>query len=103
MTVGGDTFINSMLEAAGFENIFKNKTRYPETTVEELNNSNCKLLLLSSEPFPFKQKHMEEIKAQGFKGQILLVDGEMFSWYGSRLLKTPEYFQKLSNQIIHNS
>jgi hypothetical protein len=88
-----------MLEAAGYENIFKNKTRYPETTIEELNNSNCKLLLLSSEPFPFKQKHVEEIMAQGFKGQILLVDGEMFSWYGSRLLKAPSYFIQLQKSI----
>ena len=95
MTVGGDTFINAMMETAGFENIYKNKNRYPEITIEELNISNCELLLLSSEPFPFKEKHVEEIKAQGFKGQILLVDGEMFSWYGSRLLKAPEYFKNL--------
>jgi ABC-type Fe3+-hydroxamate transport system substrate-binding protein len=99
MTVGGDTFINSMLEAAGFDNIFKNKPRYPETTIDELKKLNCQLILLSSEPFPFKQKHIEEIKAQGFKGQVMLVDGQMFSWYGSRLLKTPEYFMSLHNLI----
>ena len=99
MTVGGDTFINCMLEAAGFENIYKHKTRYPEITIEELKTYNLQLLLLSSEPFPFKQKHVEEFKAQGFKGQIILVDGEMFSWYGSRLLKAPEYIIELKNQI----
>lgn len=103
MSVGGDTFINSMLEAAGFENIFKNKTRYPEITTDELLTANCQLLLLSSEPFPFKEKHVEEIRAQGFRGQIHLADGEMFSWYGSRLVKAPGYFQKLHQQIIHDS
>jgi ABC-type Fe3+-hydroxamate transport system substrate-binding protein len=99
MTAGGDTFIHSMLEALGFKNIFEDETRYPEVTIAELQTLNCELLLLSSEPFPFKQKHVEEIKAQGFKGQVLLVDGEMFSWYGSRLQYAPVYFKKLYEQI----
>lgn len=99
MTIGGDTFIHSMLEAAGFENMYKDKTRYPEISVNELQTANCQLILLSSEPFPFKQKHMEEFKAQGINAQIILVDGEMFSWYGSRLLQVPSYFNKLYIEI----
>ncbi len=99
MTIGNDTFIHSMMEVAGFENIFSDKKRYPEITIDELLTANCQLLLLCSEPFPFKEKHAEEIKAQGFNGQILLVDGEMFSWYGSRLLKAPNYFRQLYYQI----
>ena len=99
MTVGGDTFIHSMMTAAGFENIYSDKKRYPEISIAELQTANCKLLLLSSEPYPFKQKHAEEIKAQGFKGQVLLVDGEMFSWYGSRLQYAPAYFIKLLAEI----
>jgi ABC-type Fe3+-hydroxamate transport system substrate-binding protein len=95
MTVGGDTFIHSMLRAAGFENIFKHLSRYPETSVEELKAENCQLLLLSSEPFPFKQKHLEELQALLPETKILLVDGEMFSWYGSRLQEAPGYFMKL--------
>jgi ABC-type Fe3+-hydroxamate transport system substrate-binding protein len=99
MTVGGDTFIHSMMTAAGFENIYANKKRYPEITIADLHIADCQLLLLSSEPYPFKQKHVEEIKAQGIKAQVVLVNGEMFSWYGSRLLKAPAYFRKLYDQL----
>src|SRR5688572_1742511 len=99
MTAGGDTFIHTMLEAAGFENIFANKLRYPEIILEELSIAHCQLLLLSSEPFPFKQKHIKEIQPKLPNTKIILVDGEMFSWYGSRLLKAPFYFQKLQQQV----
>jgi ABC-type Fe3+-hydroxamate transport system substrate-binding protein len=97
MTVGSDTFIHSMLEAAGFENLFKNFQRYPEITIDELKNA--QLLLLSSEPFPFKEKHRKEIQEELPDTKIVLVDGEMFSWYGSRLLLTPGYFQKLKRLV----
>lgn len=113
MTIGGDTFIHSMLEAAGFENIFKPKLRYPEITIEDLvtaNNSanaQCELVLLSSEPFPFQQKHIDEMQQNLnrnglFKTKIVLVDGEMFSWYGSRLQYAPAYFKELYNSITNN-
>jgi len=100
MTVGGDTFIHSMMQAAGLHNIYANKTRYPELTITELQAANCDLLLLSSEPYPFKQKHIDELQAQLPNTRILLADGEMFSWYGSRLLRAPAYFQKLFKQMI---
>ncbi len=99
MAAGGDTFIHSMIMAAGFQNMCADKKRYPEITLAELQHNQCQLLLLSSEPFPFSEKHVEEIRSQGFKGQILLVDGEMFSWYGSRLLKAPAYFKQLYKQL----
>jgi hypothetical protein len=57
--------------------------------------ADCQLLLLSSEPFPFKQKHIDEIQPQLPDTKIILIDGEMFSWYGSRLLKAPTYFKEL--------
>ena len=99
MTIGGDTFISSMLDAAGFINIFQDRRRYPEVTIEELQTANCKLLLLSSEPFPFKQKHIEALQKQLPGTKIILVDGELFSWYGSRMLKAPAYFKQLQHQI----
>lgn len=99
MTAGGDTFIHSMMEAAGFENIFRHKTRYPEVEINEIKAQDCKLLLLSSEPYPFKQKHIEELQTKLPGTKVMLVDGEMFSWYGSRLLKAPEYFVNLRQQI----
>jgi ABC-type Fe3+-hydroxamate transport system substrate-binding protein len=99
MTVGGDTFIHSMIEAAGFENIFAGKQRYPEVTLDDLRVANCELLLLSSEPFPFKPKHREELQALLPNIKILLVDGEMFSWYGSRMAEAPAYFNKLRERV----
>jgi ABC-type Fe3+-hydroxamate transport system substrate-binding protein len=99
MTVGVDTFIHSMLEAAGFTNIFASEKRYPEVTIKELQTQNCELLLLSSEPFPFKQKHIDILQKQLPNTKILLVDGELFSWYGSRMLEAPAYFMNLRQQI----
>lgn len=99
MTVGGDTFINAMLEAAGFENSCKAEKRYPEITIEQIRDHHPDLLLLSSEPYPFKQKHIDELAAMLPDTKILLVDGEMFSWYGSRLLQTPGYFEILRHKV----
>ncbi len=101
MTIGGDTFINDMLERCGLENIFRNKTRYPEITIEEIKAAECELVLLSSEPFPFKQKHLEELQFLLPGTRIILVDGEMFSWYGTRMLQAPGYFTKLHQEINH--
>lgn len=99
MTIGGDTFISSVLEKAGFRNSFKNLNRYPEITIEDINNSGCDMVFLSSEPYPFSQKHIDEFSRQLPGKKIMLVDGEMFSWYGSRLLAAPAYFQKLHAEI----
>ncbi len=95
MTVGGDTFIHDMLTHAGFNNIFSKATRYPEITVDQLRSKNCALVLLSSEPFPFKQKHIDELQTQLPGVKIMLVDGEMFSWYGSRMLEAAGYLRLL--------
>jgi len=99
MTVGGDTFINDMIERCGFENAFKNYTRYPEVSMLQLSTLNCQLLLLSSEPYPFKQKHIYELQPFLPSTKIILVDGEMFSWYGSRLQFAPAYFLKLLKEL----
>ncbi len=95
MTAGGDTFISDMLKKIGFENIYTDKNRYPQVTITALQNAKPEYLLLSSEPYPFKEKHLAELKKHFAKSNILLVDGEMFSWYGSRMLLMPAYFKKL--------
>ena len=100
MTVGGDTFINDMLNRAGFQNIVEHQKRYPEISPDQLLLADCRLLLLSSEPFPFKQKHIDELQPLLPQTKIILADGELFSWYGSRLLKAPAYFQQLQNQVL---
>ncbi len=99
MTIGGDTFINDMLIKCGFENIYSDKTRYQEINMDALHIANCQLLLLSSEPYPFKQKHIDEISKQLPGTKIILADGECFSWYGSRMQQSPAYFTRLIAQI----
>ncbi|OQP43176.1 cobalamin-binding protein [Niastella yeongjuensis] len=97
MTIGSDTFIHDMLGRCGFKNIFDHTTRYPAIDTWQL--AQCDLLLLSSEPYPFQQKHIDELQAELPNTRIILVDGEMFSWYGSRLLHAPAYFTSLLQQL----
>lgn len=103
MTAGGDTFIHHMLEQCSFVNIFSDRDRYPIIQLEELTQKDCELILLSSEPYPFREKHVAEIKTILPSATIRLVDGEMFSWYGSRLLKSPAYFRQLRERLQENS
>lgn len=93
MVAGNDTFINQMLNAAGFENII-NDLRYPEVKEADIRRLNPEFILLSSEPFPFKAKHIAEMQEFVPNAKISIVDGEMFSWYGSRLLHAPAYFKQ---------
>jgi ABC-type Fe3+-hydroxamate transport system substrate-binding protein len=102
MAAGGNTFIDSLLALNGWNNVFGNKnSRYPETDLAEIETFEPEILLLSSEPFPFQTKHILEIQKQ-FRGRIELVDGEFFSWYGSRLMAALKYFQKLQIKLSNS-
>lgn len=94
MVAGSDSFINEMLGFAGFENLIQTP-RYPQVSEEELIDLNPVHLLLSSEPFPFKETHVQYYESLLPKAKITLVDGKIFSWYGSRLLKARAYFESL--------
>ncbi|RZL69628.1 MAG: cobalamin-binding protein [Pedobacter sp.] len=98
MAAGKNTFIDDVLLTNGMTNVV-NQARYPEITLEELKTLNCELILLSSEPYPFKEKHIEEIQAAIPDAKVLLVDGEMFSWYGSRLVKAVQYFFEFQKEL----
>jgi ABC-type Fe3+-hydroxamate transport system substrate-binding protein len=102
MVAGKDNFINSILSSLGFENVFANQLnspqisyRYPQITSTELAAAAPDTIYLSSEPFPFKEKHVQQFKAICPYAEIKIVDGEMFSWYGSRLSFAPTYFKTL--------
>jgi ABC-type Fe3+-hydroxamate transport system substrate-binding protein len=99
MAAGGGTFIHDMLQHCGFTNIFGDQDRYPIIDPASLAMSNCDLILLSSEPYPFREKHALEIQTLLPNATIRLVDGEIFSWYGSRLLHAPAYFRQLLNEL----
>lgn len=94
IAVGTNTFINTMLSEAGFENAIS-QSRYPEITLDEIKQINPDWVFLSSEPFPFKDEHKLEMDKLLGESKSVLVDGEMFSWYGSRLHKAYEYFKKI--------
>lgn len=94
MAAGKETYIHEMLEAAGFTNVI-NDTRYPTLSAKKIRELQPEYVLLSSEPYPFSEVHMSEIQALLPQSKIILVDGEMFSWYGSRMLHCWEYFKSL--------
>lgn len=97
MVSSDDTFINCLLEEIGFKNAFKEKEgRYPEIQLADLRELDY--IFLSSEPFPFKQKHIEFFKEHS-NAEVILVDGEYFSWYGSRLIKSYPYFTELLKEL----
>jgi len=98
MLAGTNTFIHFLLEFIGFKNIcseLTNGSRYPTLKMDEINVLQPDRIMLSSEPFPFNDKHIEELSVIWPHAKVELVDGEMFSWYGSRLLHSAEYFKKL--------
>jgi ABC-type Fe3+-hydroxamate transport system substrate-binding protein len=99
MVAGGNTFIDQMLGICNWQNVFSENGRYPEITLDDLKKADPEIVLLSSEPYPFKEKHIAELLEVLPVAKILTVDGEMFSWYGTRLLQAPQYFLKLVQDL----
>lgn len=97
MTVGGDTFINEILKNLGFNNIFSEQKRYPEVSLDQLKIADY--LFLSSEPFPFNEKHIEDLQKELPHLKIILVDGEAFSWFGTPIAAYKKYYQNLIDSI----
>ena len=95
MVAASGTFIDDMLRRAGFRNVFAHLGRYPEITPAQLAAAAPARILLSSEPYPFGEKHLAELQAICPAARIQLVDGELFSWYGSRLKLSAAYFRTL--------
>lgn len=94
MSVGNDTFINYMLSLANFKNITAAHKRYPIVDIYDISTQ---VVLLSSEPYPFKEEHFNYFDTTQLP--CFLVNGEYFSWYGSRILKAFKYFKKLRKEV----
>ena len=100
MAAGKGTFIGDMLQRMGLKNCIEDeKGRYPNLTLESIKALKPELVFLSSEPYPFKEKHIIELQNALPKSKIILVDGELFSWYGSRLQKSVVYFNRLIKSL----
>jgi ABC-type Fe3+-hydroxamate transport system substrate-binding protein len=101
MVAAADTFIDEMICKAGFSNVFENYKRYPEISTELLQQLMPDLIFLSSEPFPFGEQHRQFFQKMCPWAKVEIVDGELFSWYGSRLLKSAAYFEALRQKFLN--
>lgn len=99
MAAGADTFIHQVMDIAGFRNVLANENRYPSLSVQQLQDLQPELVLLSSEPYPFKEEHIQELREWLPHTRIILVNGEPFSWYGDTLLQTPAYIQQIRDLL----
>jgi len=100
MAAGGNTFINEMLTLNKFTNIYESRGRYPEVIIQKLRiQGDPDVVFLSSEPYPFKEEDAFELGRHTHHAKTVFVDGEMFSWYGSRLLKAFPYFKQLHERL----
>lgn len=85
MTVGRDTYIHDVLGHWNMPNVFSGQQRYPKFELDALKSYHPDLILLSSEPYPFEEKHLAQIEDACPAARVLLVEGEWFSWYGSHM------------------
>lgn len=99
MVAGSNTFIDALLRVANFENVFAEAPRYPVLTIPQIQAKKPDVILLSSEPYPFQEKHVQAFQKICPNAKIEVVDGELFSWYGSRLLHTTNYIKKLHQKL----
>lgn len=101
MVAGEHTFINHLLEMNHFTNIYAGREeRYPEVEIRKMRiQGDPELVFLSSEPYPFKEEHAFEIGRATHHAKTVFVDGEMFSWYGTRLFKAFQYFKQLQERL----
>jgi ABC-type Fe3+-hydroxamate transport system substrate-binding protein len=101
MTVNDDTFIAGLLSLAGGKNVFADRAdRYPSISAAELHDADPLRVLLTNEPFPFQEKHVDELAAvTGLpRERFVLADGELLSWHGSRTPRGIDYAER----IIHD-
>jgi ABC-type Fe3+-hydroxamate transport system substrate-binding protein len=99
MAAGHHTFIGELIRRSGLDNVIEEPgSRYVELSDDEIKKLKPDYIFLSSEPFPFKEKHADELRKFS-TAKMVFTDGELFSWYGSRMLKMNDYFTLLKQQL----
>lgn len=100
MVAGSETFIDDMLRICRFENAYATKERYPEINIAQMQlHEKPDLLMFSSEPYSFKDEDVYEVLRSNRKILTIYVDGQYFSWYGSRLIKAFDHFKQIHEKI----
>ncbi|MBS18375.1 MAG: cobalamin-binding protein [Crocinitomicaceae bacterium] len=104
MAAGPDTFIHDVMRHWGIHNAVADLPskklaqagRYPNLGDDEAAGvQHAGRWLLPSEPFPFAAKHLEALENAQPGRQFMLVDGEAFSWYGTRMWHAAAHFEEV--------
>lgn len=98
VAAGQDTFTSDLLARNGLRNV-AGELRYVQLDISTIRETDPDIVMLASAPYSFKQEHLEELQLQLPGVQVMLVDGELFSWYGSRLIKSVQYLFQLQQQL----
>jgi ABC-type Fe3+-hydroxamate transport system substrate-binding protein len=103
MVAGHHTFISSFLSEVGFKNILPASfTRYPEISVKQIKELNPRCVFLSTEPYPFTEKHISELSKVLSPIEVCIINGEYASWYGSRMVNAIDYLRQLHHSCCTN-
>jgi ABC-type Fe3+-hydroxamate transport system substrate-binding protein len=97
MTLAGDTYGSSLLDLLGCFNVFTGRgVRYPTIDLAEAASRTPDLVLLPTEPYPFKERHVAEV-AEGVPGaDVVIVDGQDLFWWG---IRTPGAVDRLAGAL----
>jgi ABC-type Fe3+-hydroxamate transport system substrate-binding protein len=102
MTVARNTYISRTLALAGWDTVpARASARYPQVQLDQTLLAESQLLLLSSEPYRFRARHVVELRALPvMRGKtVALIDGEMTSWYGSRAIAAMDYLRRFREPL----
>jgi ABC-type Fe3+-hydroxamate transport system substrate-binding protein len=102
MAAASGTFIHFMLNDIGFVNTLSNQSRYPVLDPTDIEKLDPDLVLLSSEPYEFTDEEAFEIGRYTHHAKTVFVDGTYFSWYGTRLAKSYDYFEQLMTRVSNS-
>jgi ABC-type Fe3+-hydroxamate transport system substrate-binding protein len=106
MTVSRDTYVSRMLALVNWETVpAKSADRYPDIELNSDLLDGTGIVLLSSEPYLFREAHVTELRTESLlRGKsIARIDGEMTAWYGSRAIEGLGYLRRFREQLGHSA
>ncbi|MBW7925144.1 MAG: ABC transporter substrate-binding protein [Burkholderiaceae bacterium] len=94
MSIGRETFIAHMLAAVGLRSVVTEaQPRYPQVDDPSIDARGACVVLLSSEPYRFLERHRLALQRASARSTPMFatIDGEMTSWYGTRAIDGLHY------------